>query len=383
MTAVIALLSFAVSCSKQEPEDNTIPGLAIHANPVMAAATGQFIDVTAGGAWELSITFEGSEKWASFDTPSGNGNTRGVKFRYQENSAATSRYCTVTVKSAGGSTSIRFRQYGTSEGKPVPGSYGQKTAIQGWMELPATSVDDNYEFFTIPMKIGSVTTRNYSFYYSYTDLDAVWVAYPLNAWTIGTNIGRTDAWAYYPDIPEQYQQYVLDTYRTGLQRGHQIPSADRYGTTERNAATFYAVNMTPQDGDFNGGIWGQLEDLVRQMARSTDTLYVVTGCVLGSTKTTDRLANKITKPDAYFKALLAYGRTYGKFQNFSGVGVYLPHNPDIPGTAKMINYSMSISELEQRTGISFFPNLALQYGDDLSRNVKSQRPESWLPAKWK
>ena len=57
MTAVIALLSFAVSCSKQEPEDNTIPGLAIHANPVMAAATGQFIDVTAGGAWELSITF--------------------------------------------------------------------------------------------------------------------------------------------------------------------------------------------------------------------------------------------------------------------------------------------------------------------------------------
>lgn len=384
VTALLALSLTLVSCSKDE-DGGTVPGLAVRTNPAQASATEQDIEVlSAGGSWTLSIAFEGSETgWASVDVSSGSGRKGGIKFRYSANTGTASRYCTLTASSSVGSTSIRFRQYGTSEGRTETGRYGAKAALQGWLELPATSSSDGLEFFSIPMTIGGVTLRNYSFYYSYSDLDAVWVAYPLNKWTIGGNIGRSEAWAYYPGIPEEYQQYVVQTYGNGYTRGHQIPSADRLGITEKNAATYYAVNMTPQDGSFNGGIWVNLEDKVRKIAQACDTLYVVTGCVLGSRRVPDRLGNSITVPDAYFKALLAYGSTYGKIQRFSGVGVYFDHDGSIPSTDKLIKYSMSLAELEKKTGITFFPNLALQFGERVSNDVKNQQPQSWLPSTWK
>lgn len=387
ITAIIAmasLLSLAFACGKDDGGD-TVPGLAVRTNPAQASATVQDIEVlSAGGSWDLSIAFEGTETgWAHVDVNSGSGRKSGIKFRYDQNTGTTSRYCTLTASSSVGSTSIRFRQYGTSEGKPEIGRYGAKAALQDWLELPATSASDGMEFFSIPMTIGGVTCRNYSFYYSYSDLDAIWVAYPLNKWTIGGNIGRSEAWAYYPGIPEEYQQYVVQSYGNGYTRGHQIPSADRLGIVDKNAATFYAVNMTPQNGDFNGGIWVNLEDKVRKIAQSCDTLYVVTGCVLGSRKVSDRMSNSITVPEAYFKALLAYGSTYGKIQRFSGVGVYFNHDGSISSTDKLIKYSMSLAELEKKTGISFFPNLALQFGERVANDVKNQQPQSWLPSTWK
>ena len=64
-------------------------------------------------------------------------------------------------------------------------------------------------------------------------------------------------------------------------RGHQIPNADRNGSDELVVQTYYATNSTPQiQNKFNGGIWQQLESGVRNIAATTDTVYVVTGAIL-------------------------------------------------------------------------------------------------------
>ena len=380
VAALLALSLTLFSCSREEePRDTVHPEITIDENPVSTKAGSQFVHVKAGGEWTLSIDYgDGEKDWASFDTPTGKGSAPNVKFRYTENKSESSRYLTVRIKSGGGSSDITFRQYGTKDKLVLTGGYGDAMATQGWLELPATDASDGLEFFTHYAKIGVRNMRNFSYYYSYSDLDAVWVAYPLNKGLIGSNIGRTDEWAYDPLLPEAYQQYVLESYGNGYSRGHQIPSADRYGTVDRNAQTFYATNMTPQDYDFNGGPWVALENSVRDLARTSDTLYVVTGAMLGSKYTYDRKGNKITVPDAYFKALLFYGNS-GRYNGFSAVGVYMEHKSTLPGS--LIDYAMSIEELEARTGLTFFVNLPGKVGSESAKKIKSQSP-SWLPETW-
>ena len=55
MAAVVVLLPFAVSCSKDEDGD-TVPGLAVRTNPAQATATVQDIEVlSAGGSWTSAL----------------------------------------------------------------------------------------------------------------------------------------------------------------------------------------------------------------------------------------------------------------------------------------------------------------------------------------
>ena len=86
-----------------------------------------------------------------------------------------------------------------------------------------------------------------------------------------------DDWDYDPLVPRDEQPTLFHGYDGGYDRGHQLPSADRYTD---NPSTFYFTNMTPQLGSLNQKIWANFEVQVRAWARACDTLYVVTGCVL-------------------------------------------------------------------------------------------------------
>ena len=108
-------------------------------------------------------------------------------------------------------------------------------------------------------------------------------AYPLHACYRGGS-GRTDAWAADPLIEESFQALLYGNpycYYDGYSRGHQIPlgrPAPLNDGAER-PDTFYASNMTPQNSDFNSGVWESLESKIRNNI-CNDTLYVVTGLLL-------------------------------------------------------------------------------------------------------
>lgn len=392
-----ALLLAFVSCGGGDEPDYVKPQVSLAVNPVTSAAGEQFIDVTAGSDWEISFAYEGSQTgWASLSSYTGTGNVGGLTLKYTANPATDSRYVTITVTSKGGSGSVQFRQYGTSEPEtPIPGGYGEDVTSKAWLELPATVEGDGCEFFYHLMNGGK--DRNYSFYYSYDNFVSWWVAYPLNVGLIGSSIGgRTDAWGYDPLIPKDMQQYIVNeegmgvSYGTGHSRGHQIPSADRYGTQANNAATFYATNMTPQDYNFNGGIWAGLEENVRSLARKADTLYVVTGCVPGSEFIVDRGGRRINVPAAYYKALLFYSGsgaayTFQRFDGYAGIAVYMEHRSTLSGTSAQ--YAMSIKELEEKTGIEFFAALPSVVGNETAGKIKAQGPVNtstsvWPPSDW-
>ena len=264
------------------------------------------------------------------------------------------------------------------EPEPEKYGYGLDVATPHWLELPATKSGDGKEWFAHDMEGGDYMSthkgvRNWSFDYDYGSMVSSWVAYPLNYGLIGSG-SRSDAWGYDPLVPMNLQQNIITAaYGTGHTRGHQIPSADRLDRTA-NVSTFYATNMTPQEADFNGGVWSELEKKVRTYAKACDTLYVVTGCVIDATSQTipDKMNHKVKVPSAYYKALLRYDSSKG----YIACGFYLPHDSSIPSTGFM-GYIMSVDELETRTGMEFFKYLPEKVGAAEAARIKSQTPDVW------
>jgi endonuclease G, mitochondrial len=98
---------------------------------------------------------------------------------------------------------------------------------------------------------------------------ADWVSYKVTRDTIGPTQRRSwkaDPWLAENETlePNDYTgaNAALDT-----ERGHQAPLASFTGT-DTWRETNYLSNITPQQGDLNGGAWRVLEGAVRSLAQS-------------------------------------------------------------------------------------------------------------------
>ncbi len=235
--------------------------------------------------------------------------------------------------------------------------------------------------------LGSGKTRNYSYLYDKTWYASLWVAYPLtSSHTSGS--ASTAAWRYNPNesIPHECQinvtsaSYQSNYNNKNYSRGHQCPNADRKSSEDMNKQTYYVTNQTPQLQDgFNGSVWSSLENAVRGLTASTDTVYVVTGpcfkTVGGSENieyltSTSVLPSSIPVPNYYWKALLKVKRSGGKISEASAIGFWFEHRTYTDGYA---NYAVSVDYIEQQTGFDLFANLpdALESAAEQNANWSS------------
>lgn len=380
------------SCGSGGKEDVLPPTVEVKTAVVEAGGYSQFIYVKASSSWRITITsVDGGEPvdWIIADPSSGSGDM-DVTLKVEENKSEKERSAVITVENSAGKASKTISQKAKgSEVKPDPTpSGGNLSPKTGWMELPA--IPEGMDAFTHSMTVGSVSTRNYSFLWDYSNLVAPWVAYPLCKWNIGNNIKRTNAWGLDPLLPEGKQPVLYRGFSKGnngwYARGHQIPSADRLTSYESNSMTFYGTNMTPQIQDgFNGDIWATLEGKVRSWANSSDTLYVVTGCVIdykeGETVkyAVDNYGKKVTVPTAYYKVVLRYMKnsTVG-YSGYSACAVWLDHK--VYSTKNIDSkYSMSVKDLEKKVGMDFFVNLPAVVGEEMAAKIESENPSkvSW------
>lgn len=377
------------SCGSGGKEDVLPPTVEVKTAVVEAGGYSQFIYVKASSSWRITITsVDGGEPvdWIIADPSSGSGDM-DVTLKVEENKSEKERSAVITVENSAGKASKTISQKAKgSEVKPDPTpSGGNLSPKTGWMELPA--IPEGMDAFTHSMTVGSVSTRNYSFLWDYSNLVAPCVAYPLCKWNIGNNIKRTNAWGLDPLLPEGKQPVLFRGFSEGnngwYARGHQIPSADRLTSYESNSMTFYGTNMTPQIQDgFNGDIWATLEGKVRSWANSSDTLYVVTGCVIdykdGETVkyAVDNYGKKVTVPTAYYKVVLRYMKnsTVG-YSGYSACAVWLDHKVYSTKTIDS-SYSMSVDDLEKRLNIDFFVNLPAKVGEETTARIEAEEPKS-------
>lgn len=380
------------SCGSGGKEDVLPPIVEVKTAVVEAGGYSQFIYVKASSSWRITITsVDGGEPvdWIIADPSSGSGDM-DVTLKVEENKSEKERSAVITVENSAGKASKTISQKAKgSEVKPDPTpSGGNLSPKTGWMELPA--IPEGMDAFTHSMTVGSVSTRNYSFLWDYSNLVAPWVAYPLCVWNMSGKAGRTNAWDLDPLLPANKQPVLTRGFSEGnagwFARGHQIASADRQTSYSSNAMTFYGTNMTPQiNNGFNADIWANLEGKVRSWAGRSDTLYVVTGCVIDYKKgetvkyAVDNYGKKVTVPTAYYKVVLRYMKnsTVG-YSGYSACAVWLDHK--VYSTKNIDSkYSMSVKDLEKKVGMDFFVNLPAVVGEEMAAKIESEDPSkvSW------
>ena len=230
----------------------------------------------------------------------------------------------------------------------------------GWAELPAeeNNSDYYYAYHMIPDK-GNGKVRNFAVCYSAELGCPVWVASPMHSYYTAKNTSRSDAYGPDPDIPSDIQVHKRD----GYTRGHMLGSSDRLVSAGANKQAFYYSNIAPQlSSGFNtgGGVWNNLEEYCDGLL-CADTLYMVNGCYWANKKTT---SSGTVIPTHYYKVLLRTkkGNTGKWVVNCSEnelmcVVFMVEHNSSQHKVEPHKGMMMSVAELEEMTGHTFFPNV--------------------------
>jgi len=189
-----------------------------------------------------------------------------------------------------------------------------------------------------------------------------WSCYTLHRDNTPKNVSRwyaSKGEAQYPkdpDIPSQYTFASDPYYGTGYDHGHIVPSYDRLNSREANIQTFYLSNMQPQRNVFNAGLWLKMENMVSSTwntAAFRDTLYVCKGGTIDQpSQILLTLNTGLIVPRYFFMAILCKNT-----QGYKALGFWVEHLNEDHSNDNIINYVVSIDELERQTGIDFFCNL--------------------------
>jgi len=190
----------------------------------------------------------------------------------------------------------------------------------------------------------------YTLSYNEDHEQANWVAYKLTSDMIQNGLySRTDNFK--PDYKVKSQSSQLSDYKgSGYDRGHLCPAGDMKISKIAMSESFYMSNMSPQSPSFNRGIWKSLESIVRTWAIENDEIYIVTGPILADGAYLGSIgSNFVSIPKYYYKVILDYQEP-----ELKGIGFVLEN---VKGKSSLVSYAISIDNVEELTGIDFFPSL--------------------------
>ena len=193
-----------------------------------------------------------------------------------------------------------------------------------------------------------------------------------NEWVVKNNY--RDPFQPDPKLPASVRTELEHYQGSGYNRGHICPSADRLCSKEANEQTFYLSNMQPQVYGFNGGVWLAMENKLRVWNTPSfrDTLYVVKGGTIDKPTHILEITSKgLLVPKYFYMAVLCKNKDQAQ-GGYKAMAFWAEHKPNSDKSLK--KYMISVDELEQRTGINFFPNLP----DDIEQQVEA----NLVPAVW-
>ena len=200
----------------------------------------------------------------------------------------------------------------------------------------------------------------YTLAYNEKTEQATWIAYSLSAENLkNAQFKRKDNFRPDPDVSTESAS-PTDYAKSGYDRGHLAPAADFTWTKEGLDESFYMSNMSPQVPGFNRGIWKNLEEQVRIWAKENHKLYIVTGPVVQ--KRADKIGkNKVSVPQYYYKAILDIQEP-----ELKGIGFLMKNEKS---SKDIMEFAMSIDDLEEFTGLDFFPLIPNELEEKLERTL--------------
>lgn len=208
-----------------------------------------------------------------------------------------------------------------------------------------------------------------------------WVAEHITPASLALKVGdrKHSYFAEDPSIPEKFRAKLQDYFRSGYDRGHQVPAADAKWSQEAMDQTFLLTNMCPQVGDgFNRDYWAHLEDFCRRLTNSYPSVRIVTGPLYLPRR--DPVDNKwrvsyevignppnIAVPTHFYKVIFAEdGKTGG---NVSLAAFVLP-NAEIASNKPLVDFEVPIEAVERASGLEFASKLPVQRRKRLCSEIK-------------
>ncbi|MDC8003040.1 DNA/RNA non-specific endonuclease [Aureisphaera galaxeae] len=136
--------------------------------------------------------------------------------------------------------------------------------------------------------------------------------------------------------------------RSGYDRGHLCPAGARRFSYDAYKETFLTSNISPQNHEFNSGIWNRLEQKVRRWANEHDGVYVITGGILKDGLKTIG-SEKVSIPNEFYKIIIDNSGSKPK-----AIAFLIPNRDS---SQSYFEYVTTIDILESKTGIDFLEGL--------------------------
>ncbi len=191
--------------------------------------------------------------------------------------------------------------------------------------------------------------KYYSLSYNEKYEIAEWVAYVLTKKNLKMpNVKRAKRFEKDPKVRTGSAVYY-DYSSSGYSRGHLAPAADMAFNKDAMQESFFLSNITPQLQKFNGGIWNELEQNVRNWAWNNNKIFIVTGPVINDKIEKFIGKNKVGVPHYFYKAIIDIDDPERK-----SIAFLIPNKMS---TKPLSDYVITVDSLENLTGIDFFKDL--------------------------
>jgi len=224
--------------------------------------------------------------------------------------------------------------------------------------------------------------RQYALSYNSSTGTPNWVSWQLSKAWLGKS-HRANPFAPDTSLPAGFFRVRPRDYdRSGFDRGHLCPAADRSVSHEDMDPTFLMTNMVPQAPDLNRVGWAKLEEYCRSQAREGDEdLYVIAGPAGkggtgsgGPAESIPGAGGQVTVPGKCWKVVLAVPTgTSDPRKVTAEARVFAVVMPNVQGLGTdWREHAVPVREVERLTGYTFFDRLPRDVGEDL----RSRKPQT-------
>lgn len=186
-------------------------------------------------------------------------------------------------------------------------------------------------------------------------------------------------------IPDIFRARLKDYFRSGFDRGHQVPAADSKFSQKAMDDTFYLTNMCPQVGKgFNRDYWAHFEFFCRDLTKQYNSVRVMTGPLYlpkqdpkdGKYKVTYEMIGNppnIAVPTHFFKLIVAESPKNGKaVQGNIAVEAFVMPNEPISNDTKLTDFVVPINAIERSTGLDLLQAVPKHKMTPLCKEINCQ-----------
>ncbi len=197
---------------------------------------------------------------------------------------------------------------------------------------------------------------------------ANWIAWKTTREDLGPTLPRPD---FRPDprLPGSFEPITYSDYSgSGYDRGHLVPSADRFGDAALNEETFMMTNIVPQTGALNQYPWQRLEKYVRGQVKRGFDAYQIAGVYGGI----GRLKQKVAVPSNCWKIVAFLPRGRAPEQIDTRTRIIAVDMPNIEGIEndRWEQYRTTIRAIEERTGYDLLAQLSRELQDIIETRME-------------